>query len=145
MRRLPALLLVALGGCSSLGGDGETAIVTTELRNETFSVVDNRITSVDGKRFERPVYAARVPPGARTVGTQSTLRVSKQVRQQYCALGFNAEPGCTYRLAVPAYPRSMLDQPADAEWRLARPMTLVAECPDTSYAIQVEIDCAGRP
>jgi hypothetical protein len=48
--------------------------------------------------------------------------------------------------AVPAYPRDALDQPADAEWRVTRAMTVVVECSEgMSSAIQVPIDCASRP
>jgi len=72
--------------------------------------------------------------------------VSRQVRVQHCVFNLNVDAGCIYRPAVPAYPRDALDQPADAEWRLTRSMTVVVECSENmSYAVQVPIDCASRP
>jgi hypothetical protein len=139
------LALVLLAGCASPEPGADHAVLETRLVNDTFSVTDNEIVAVDGKRFERGRHTALLRPGARWVSTHGTLRVSKQVREQHCAFELNALPGCTYRPALPAYPRPLLDQPADAQWRLSRPMTVVAQCPDTSFALQLPIECSARP
>ena len=150
----PAALCLA-AGCTAFGvfkaypggdrGRDEIAVVSTALREDTFSVTDNRITAVDSARDEKGAYDAHMLPGAHRIGLQGTLRVSRQVRVQYCAFDLNVEPGCTYRPNVPGYPRAQLDQPADAEWRATRAMIVQAECSDTSYALQVSLDCASRP
>lgn len=155
MRLAVAAALCVAAGCTGLGvfkaypgsdrGRDEIAVVSTTLREETFSITDNRITAVDSARDEKGAYDAHMLPGAHRVGLQGTLRVSRQVRVQYCAFDLNAEPGCTYRPTVPGYPRAQLDQPADAEWRVTRSMTVVAECSDTTFAVQVSLDCASRP
>jgi hypothetical protein len=155
--RLPAAALLALAaGCTPLGtikaypgpdrSSDELGAVETVMRSETFSITDNEITSVDGVRFEKRGYVAQMLPGARWIGLQGTLRVSRQVRVQHCVFELNVDPGCLYRPAVPAYPRDALDQPASAAWRLARVMTVQAECTEKmTYAVQVPIDCAAQP
>jgi len=155
--RLAAAALLALAaGCTPLGtikaypgpvrSSDELGVVETIMRSETFSVTDNEITSVDGVHFEKRGYLAQVLPGARWIGLQGTLRVTRQVRLQHCIFELNVDPGCVYRPAVPAYPRDALDQPAAAEWRVTRSMTVVAECTQQmTYAVQVPIDCSARP
>jgi hypothetical protein len=64
---------------------------------------------------------------------------------QHCSFDLDVVPGCTYRPSIPAYPRSAYDLPPDADWHLTRTMTVVAECSDTQFAIQVPIDCAAKP
>lgn len=155
--RLPAAALLALAaGCTPLGtikaypgpdrSSDELGAVETVMRSETFSITDNEITSVDGVRFEKRGYVAQMLPGARWIGLQGTLRFGRQPRVQHCVFELNVDPGCLYRPAVPAYPRDALDQPANAEWRVTRSMTVVAECTEKmSYAVQVPIDCSARP
>jgi hypothetical protein len=126
-------------------GADELATIVTGLRDGEFSITDNRITAVDGDRFEKGGYTAHVLPGARRVGIQGMLRSRMQPRVQHCAFDLNVEAGCTYRPMVPAYPRSAYDLKPGAEWQLTRSMTVVAECGDTSYAVQVPIDCSARP
>ena len=146
MRLALPLAILLLGGCAAPEpGTDQAAVIETTLVNDTFSVTDNEIVVVDGKRFDKGRYTALLQPGARWIGTQGTLRVSKQVRRQHCAFELNALAGCTYRPALPAFPRAVLDQPADAPWRLSRPMTVVAQCADTSFALQVPIECSARP
>jgi hypothetical protein len=156
VRLCVAALLAFAAGCAPPGAikaypgpdrsSDELAAVETVMRSETFSVTDNEITSVDGVPFRRRGYFAQMLPGARWIGLQGTLRVSRQVRVQHCVFELNVDPGCIYRPAVPAYPRDALDQPADAEWRVTRSMTVQAECTESmSYAVQVPIDCSGRP
>ena len=155
MKRVAVVLVLCAAGCATIGAikaypggersKSEIGIVETTLRDDTFTVTDNVITTIDGVRYEKRSYAAQMLPGAHRIGLQGTLRVSRQVRVQYCAFELNIEPGCTYRPTVPAYPRGQLDQPADAEWRVNRAMTVIAECADTSYAVQVPLDCASRP
>jgi hypothetical protein len=151
-----AALLALAAGCTSPGtikaypgpsrSADELGAVETVMRSETFSITDNEITSVDGVRFGKRGYIAQMLPGARWIGLQGTLRVSKQVRVQHCVFELNVDPGCIYRPAVPAYPRDALDQPATADWRLTRSMTVQAECTERmSYAVQVPIDCSARP
>ena len=156
MRLAVAALLVLAAGCAPPGAikaypgpdraASELAAVETFMRSETFSMTDNEITAVDGVRFEKRGYFATMLPGPHSIGLQGTLRVSRQVRVQHCVFDLNVDAGCIYRPAVPAYPRDALDQPADAEWRVTRPMTVVAECSEgMSSAIQVPIGCASRP
>jgi len=155
--RLAAAALLALAaGCTPPGAikaypgpdrsGAELGVVETDMRNETFSITDNEITMVDGTRYEKRAYSAYMLPGPHSIGLQGTLRVSRQVRVQYCVFSLNADAGCTYRPAVPGYPRDALDRPADAEWRVTRSMTVIFECSENlSSAIQVPIDCASRP
>jgi hypothetical protein len=135
-------MLLALVGCTST--DGVAIVETGGLRGDTFMVVDNQIIAVDGKPSERR-SSARLMPGVHWIGLQATQRDNKQTREQFCAFELNALPGCTYRPSVPGYPRAGLDRPADAEWRVNRAMTVVAQCADTSYAIQVPLECSARP
>jgi hypothetical protein len=155
--RLAAAALLALAaGCAPPGAikaypgpdrsANELAAVETFMRSETFSLTDNEITAVDGVRFEKRGYFATMLPGPHSIGLRGTLRVSRQVRVQHCVFDLNVDAGCIYRPAVPAYPRDALDQPADAEWRVTRAMTVVVECSEgMSSAIQVPIDCTSRP
>ena len=156
MRLAAAALLVLVAGCVPPGtikaypgpsrSADELGAVETIMRSETFSVTDNEITSVDGVRFEKRGYFAQMLPGARWIGLQGTLRYGRQPRVQHCVFELNVDPGCIYRPAVPAYPRDALDHPAAAEWRVTRTMTVVAECTEKlSYAVEVPIDCSGRP
>ena len=156
MRLAAAALLVLVAGCVPPGtikaypgpsrSAEELGAVETIMRSETFSITDNEITSVDGVRFEKRGYFAQMLPGARWIGLQGTLRYGRQPRVQHCVFELNVDPGCIYRPAVPAYPRDALDQPASAAWRLARVMTVQAECTEKmSYAVQVPIDCAAQP
>lgn len=151
-----AALLALAAGCAPPGtikaypgpdrSGAELGAVLTDLRSDTFTVTDNEITSVDGVRFEKRGYAVQMLPGGHWIGLQGTLRVSRQVRVQQCAFELNVDAGCVYRPAVPAYPRDALDQPADAEWRVTRPMTVVAECSENmSYALQVPLECSSKP
>jgi hypothetical protein len=155
--RLAAAALLALAaGCAPPGAikaypgpdraTKELAAVETYMRSETFSLTDNEIIAVDDVRFGKRGYFAYMLPGPHSIGLQGTLRVSRQVRVQHCVFNLNVDAGCIYRPAVPAYPRDALDQPADAEWRVTRSMTVVVECSENmSYAVQVPIDCASRP
>lgn len=146
---------LALAGCTPPGtikafdgpdpGADGVAVVETNLQNDTFLVVDNEIVAVDGKRYPRKQYSARMLPGVHWIGTQGTMRGRGPAREQFCAFELNAVPGCTYRPAMPGYPRALLDQPASDEWRINRPITVVADCGDASYAIQVPLECAGKP
>jgi len=156
VRLAAAALLVVAAGCAPPGtikaysgpdrSADELGAVETIMRSETFSITDNEITSVDGVRFTKRGYIAQMLPGARSIGLQGTLRYGRQPRVQHCVFELNVDPGCIYRPSVPAYPRDMLDKPADAEWRLTRSMTVFAECTEKmSYAVQVPIDCASRP
>lgn len=154
MRLLAAAVLALIAGCVPPGtikaypGDrssDELAVVLTDMRNDTFSFTDNEITAVDGVRYEKRGYAAQMLPGTHRIALQGTLRVSRQVRIQYCVFDLNVDAGCAYRPTIPSYPRDALDQPADAEWRVTRAMTVLAECSDASHALQVPIDCSARP
>jgi hypothetical protein len=156
VRRAAAALLALAAGCAPPGAikaypgpdrsANELAAVETFMRSETFSLTDNEIIAVDDVRFDKRGYFAYMLPGAHAIGLRGTLRVSRQVRVQHCVFNLNVDAGCIYRPAVPAYPRDALDQPADAEWRVTRPMTVVAECSEgMSSAIQVPIGCASRP
>ena len=156
MRLAAAVLLVLAAGCAPPGAikaypgpdrsANELAAVETVMRSETFSMTDNEITAVDGVRFGKSGYFAYMLPGSHAIGLQGTLRVSRQVRVQHCVFNLNVDAGCIYRPAVPGYPRDALEQSANAEWRVTRPMTVVAECSEgMSSAIQVPIDCASRP
>ena len=154
-RAAAAAALCAAAGCTALGvikaypgsdrGKDEIGIVATALREETFSVTDNRITTIDGVRYGKGDYEAHMLPGAHRIGVEGTLRVSRQVRVQHCIFDLNVEPGCTYRPTIPAYPRAQLDLPADSEWRVTRPVTVVAECSDATYAVQLPLDCSSNP
>ena len=155
MRLAVAVLSCLAAGCSGPGtikgypgpsrGADELAVIETGLRSQEYTIIDNQITSVDGVRFEKGAYAAEVLAGARRIGIQGLLRSRMQPRTQYCSFDLNVEARCTYRPQIPAYPRSAYDQPRDAEWRVTRNMTVVGECADTSYAVEVPIDCSSRP
>jgi hypothetical protein len=126
-------------------GADEIGTIVTIMREGEFTVTDNRITAVDGVSYEKGGHTANVLPGVRRIGIQGLLRSRMQPRTQHCAFDLNVEPGCTYRPMIPAYPRSAYDLKPDEEWKLTRAMTVVAECSDTSYALQVPLDCSARP
>lgn len=157
MRRALAAsaLCVVAAGCAELSaiqaypgsarGKGEVGIVETDRRADDFVIVDNRIVAVDSVRYEKGGYEARMLPGVHRIGLQGALLVSPQARVQYCAFDLNVLPGCTYRPTIPAYPRARLAEAPDAEWRVTRVITVLGECTDTSYAVQVPMDCSSRP
>jgi hypothetical protein len=156
LRVVAAAALCVAAGCAGPGvikaypgpdrGSSEVGVIATTLTEQEFQLTDNVIASVDGARIERTAYNVQVLAGAHRIGVQGTLRAGRmKPRIQYCSFDLNVEGGCTYRPAIPAYPRSAYDQPPDAEWRSTRPMTVVAECSDTSYAIQLPLDCSSNP
>ncbi|MEA3192358.1 MAG: hypothetical protein QOD26_691 [Betaproteobacteria bacterium] len=155
MRLAVAAVLALLAGCAPPGtikayegsarSSDEVGTVLTEMLSDTFIITNNEIVAVDGVRYEKGGYRAELLPGVHRIGLTGTLRVSRQVRVQHCTFDLNADAGCTYRPSIPSYPRDALDQPADAQWRVTRVMTVIAECRDTSYALQLPIDCSGRP
>ena len=155
MRLAAAAALSLLAGCVPPGtikgyegparSSDELGTVLTDMRSDTFIVTDNEITAVDGVRFEKRGYTAQLLPGVHRIGLRGTLRVSRQVRVQYCTFELNVDAGCAYRPSIPSYPRDALDQPADADWRVTRAMTVIAECSEASYALQLPIDCSARP
>lgn len=154
MRLLAVAALCAAAGCTGPGvikayqgstrGADEIAVIETAMREEYFSITDNRIASVDGIALEKPGHTVHVLPGARRVGLQGTLR-SDKLRVQHCSFSLNFEAGCRYLPMIPPYPRSPRDEAAEKEWSVSRPMTVVAECSDTSYAVQVPLDCKSSP
>lgn len=154
MRLAAAAALCLAAGCSGPGvikayqGDhssDELATIHTGTIEHEYSLTDNRISMVDGVRYDKAVYTAEVLAGVRRIGVQGTLRTRMAPRVQYCTFELNVEPRCTYRPQVPAYPRSAYDLKPAADWQLTRGMTVVAECADTSYALQVPIDCKSSP
>jgi hypothetical protein len=156
LRIVAAAVLCVAAGCAGLGvikaypgpdrSSSEIGVVATTLTEQEFQLTDNVIASVDGTRIGRTAYNVQVLAGARRIGVQGTLRAGRmKPRVQYCSFDLNVEGGCTYRPAIPAYPRSAYNQPPDSEWRLTRAMTVVAECSDTSYAIQLPLDCSSNP
>jgi len=156
LRIVAAAVLCVAAGCAGPGtfkaypgptrGSDEVGTVVTTLNDQEFQLTDNVIASVDGTRIEKTAYTVQVLAGAHRIGVQGTLRAGRmKPRVQYCSFDLNVEGGCSYRPTIPAYPRSAYDQPPDAEWRLTRPMTVIAECSDTSYAIQLPLDCSSRP
>jgi hypothetical protein len=154
--RLAAAALLALAaGCTPLGtikaypgpsrAAAELGAVVTEMRSDTFTITDNEITTVDGMPLKRG-YVAQMLPGVHWIGMQGTLRASRQVRVQQCAFDLNVDAGCIYRPTVPAYPRDALERPADAQWQVTRPMTIVVTCSESlTYAVQVPLECSSRP
>jgi hypothetical protein len=155
LRLALAAALCLAAGCTGPGtikgypgatrGSGELGKIVTILREGEFSSTDNRITAVDGVGYDKGSYTAEVLPGMRRIGIHSLLRTRMQPREQHCTFELNVEPGCTYRPAIPDYPRSAYDLKPAADWKLTRAMTVVAECADTSYAVNVPIDCTARP
>ena len=155
MRRALAAALCLAAGCSGPGAikaypgasrsSDEIATVVTAWRDGEFSSTDNVITMVDGVRYEKGGYEANVLAGAHRIGVQGTLRSRMQPRVQHCAFDLNVEPRCTYRPVIPAYPRSAYEVKPGADWKVTRPMTVVAECADTTYAIEVSVDCSANP
>jgi hypothetical protein len=123
----------------------EIATVVTSVIEQEYTLTDNRIAIVDGVRYEKAVYTADVLAGAHRIGVQGTLRSRMQPRVQHCAFELNVEPRCTYRPIIPPYPRSAYDLKPGEDWSLTRSMTVVAQCADTSYAVQVPIDCKSSP
>ena len=155
MRFALAAALCLAAGCTSPGvikaypgatrGADEIGTIVTIMREGEFTITDNRITAVDGVSYDKGGHTVDVLPGAHRIGVQGLLRSRMQLRVQHCAFDLNVEPGCTYRPVIPAYPRSAYDLKPDADWKLTRAMTVIAECADTSYALQVPIDCSARP
>ena len=84
--------------------DGQVATLQTERKGEPFAVPDVEIVAVDGVNYKRPHYAARMVPGTHWIGILSTVRISSQKREQFCAFELNFEPACTYRPFLPSYP-----------------------------------------
>jgi len=154
LRALAAAALCVAAGCAGPGvikayqGDhssDDVATIVTSIIEHEYSYTDNRITMVDGVVYEKAVYTAEVLTGVHRIGVQGTLRTRMQPRVQYCTFELNVEPRCTYRPAIPAYPRSAYDLKPGADWKVNRAMNVVVECSDTSYAVQVPIDCSARP
>jgi hypothetical protein len=156
LRLAIAAVLCLAAGCSGPGvikaypgaerGSGEVGVIVTTVREQEYLFVDNQIKSVDDMRFEKSAYKALVLPGVHRIGVQGTLRAGRvSPRVQYCTFDLNVEAGCSYEPQIPAYPRSAYDQPPNTEWRLTRPLAVVAECADTAYAVSVPIDCSARP
>lgn len=153
MRAAVAAALCLAAGCAGPGeikaykdrGDSEVAAVVTAWRDGEYSATDNVITVVDGVRYEKGGYTAYVLPGVHRIAVQGTLRSRMKPRVQHCAFELNVEGRCTYRPMIPAYPRDAYDLKPGAEWSVSRTMTVVAECADTSYALQVPIDCKSNP
>jgi len=155
MRLAAAALLALAAGCAPPGtikaypgpdrSSEELGAVETILRSDTFNVTDNEIVSVDGVPFKKRGYLAQMLPGTRRIGVVGTLRTRMKPRLQHCTFEIDVVPGCAYRPSIPAYPRSAYDLAPDEDWQLTRAMTVVAECSDTSFAIQVPIDCASKP
>ena len=156
MRIIAAAALCLAAGCAGPGvikaypgpdrSSNEIGVVVTSITEQEFQLTDNLIANVDGTRIEKTAYTVQVLQGVHRIGVQGTLRAGRvKPRIQYCSFELNVEGGCTYRPTIPAYPRSAYDQPPDAEWRLNRPMTVVVECSDTSYAIQLPLECSSRP
>jgi hypothetical protein len=154
LRLAAAAALCLAAGCAGPGvtrgypgaerGSDEVGVIVTMLREQEYLVIDNQLTSVDDLRFDKAAYKVQVLPGIRRIGAQGTLRAGRvSPRVQYCSFELNVEAGCSYEPQIPAYPRSAYDQPPGTEWRLTRPMTVVAECADTSFAVQVPIDCSA--
>ena len=121
------------------------ASVVTNIIEHEFSQTDNRIVMVDGVRYDKAVYTADMLAGVHRIGVQGTLRTRMKPRLQHCSFELDVEGRCTYRPQIPAYPRSAYDLKPGDDWNLTRTMTVLAECSDTSFAIQVPIDCASRP
>jgi hypothetical protein len=161
IRAAAACALCAVAGCADLaaikaypGGSrdkAEIGIVQTHASGERFIVQDNRIAAVDGVRYEKGGYEAHMLPGQHRIDVQGTMKIGLQTagggpptRSQYCAFDLNVLPSCTYRAAIPPYPREQIEARA-AEWRMTRGMTVFAECSDTSYTIQVPLECSSRP
>ena len=154
MRLAVAALLALAAGCAPPGtirayqgshDSDEIATVVTNLIEHEFSQTDNRIVMVDGVRYDKAVYTADMLAGVRRIGVQGTLRTRMKPRLQYCSFELDVEGRCTYRPLIPAYPRSAYDLKPGEEWNLTRTMTVLAECSDTSFAIQVPIDCKSNP
>jgi hypothetical protein len=155
VRLAAAVLLAAAAGCAPPGtikaypgpdrSSDELAVVLTDMRNEEFSITDNEITSVDGVRYEKRGYTAQMLPGVHRIGVQGLLRTRMKPRLQYCSFDLNVDARCTCRPQIPAYPRSAYDLKPGEEWSLTRTMTVIAECTDTTFAIQVPIDCRSSP
>jgi len=154
LRLAAAAALCLAAGCAGPGvikayqgshGSDEIATIVTGIIEQEFTQTDNRISVVDGVRYEKAVYTAEVLAGERRFGVQGTLRSRMQPRVQHCTFQLNVEPRCNYKPQIPPYPRSAYDLKPGADWKLMRSMTVVAECADTSYAVQVPIDCASSP
>lgn len=154
MRLAAAAALCLAAGCAGPGvikgypgasrGSDEIGVIVTSLREQEYLLVDNQVTSVDDSRFDKAAYKVQVLPGVRRIGVQGTLRAGRvSPRVQYCSFDLTVEPGCSYEPQIPAYPRSAYDQPPGTQWRLTRPLTVVAQCADTAYAVQVPIDCSA--
>jgi hypothetical protein len=154
VRLAVAALLAMAAGCAPPGtikayqgshDSDQIASVVTGIIEHEFSQTDNRIVVVDGVRYDNAVYTADMLAGVHKIGVQGTLRTRMKPRLQHCSFELNVEGRCTYRPQIPAYPRSAYDLKPGDDWSLTRTMTVLAECSDTSFAIQVPIDCRSRP
>src|SRR5262249_43991328 len=63
----------------------EEGVLSTQFRDDVFSVADGVIVSIDGANLQKPAYAARVLAGAHWFGVLSTVRQASLKRQQFCA------------------------------------------------------------
>ena len=154
MRLAAAALLAMTAGCAPPGtikayqgshDSDQIASVVTNIIEHEFSQTDNRIVMVDGVRYDNAVYTADMLAGVHKIGVRGTLRTRMKPRLQHCSFELNVEGRCTYRPQIPAYPRSAYDLKPGDDWSLTRTMTVLAECSDTSFAIQVPIDCKSSP
>lgn len=154
MRLAAAAAFCLAAGCAGPGaikayqgsqGSDRVGTVVTSVIQQEYTQTDNQISMVDGVRYEKAAYTAEVLGGAHRFGVKGTLRSRMQPRVQYCAFELNVEPACTYRPMIPAYPRSAYDLKPGADWSTTRTMQVLVECSDTSYALQVPIDCSARP
>jgi hypothetical protein len=158
VRAAAALAAVAwLAACSSLGDAGaikayegperraEEGLLNTHLRDDVFSVSEGVIVSVDGTPLAKPVFGARFLAGSHWIGVLSSVRHAGQKREQFCAFELNVDAGCTYQPTFPTYPGAGIEAAPGQAWQVVTSMQVQIECPDTSYASRVAVECASRP
>jgi hypothetical protein len=145
----------ALGGCASLDRVGtvkaydgperpaEEGLLSTQLRDEVFQVAEGTIISVDGVPFAKPAHGARMLAGTHWVGVVSSVRQGSLRRDQFCAFEIPVDAGCTYLPVFPSYPGVGLEAGAKP-WQVVTSLLMNIECPDTSYATRVTLECSSR-
>jgi hypothetical protein len=146
-----------LAGCSGLGTvgaikaydgperPGEEALLNTQLREDTFSVSEGLIVSVDGTSLPKPVYGARLLSGTHWIGVLSTVRQGSVKREQYCAFELPFDTGCIYRPVFPTYPGAGLEAKPGEPWQVSTSLLMNIECADSNYATRVAVECGSRP
>jgi len=153
---LSAAAACLLAGCTALGTAGmfkaydgaerpaEEGVLNTMLRDDTFSVSEGVVISVDGTPLPNPHYGARFLAGNHWVGVLNSVRQGSQKREQFCAFELQVDAGCSYRPIFPTYPGAGLEAKPGEPWQVVTSMQLDIECNNTDYSTRTVVECGNR-